>query len=110
MRVDEGADSLCLRDAWEQPIEVRQEPVPVDAGVPVEAPVEDRVERARPMEIGVAAEDVVGLVRVLVRHVTKRDARQRAATELGQSKAHGAQRSAKTRRLAEALASEADLR
>ncbi len=71
MRVDQRANVRGFRQRGEAVDKPRDQPVSVNARVPVEAAVEDGVKGARALCIGGAAHYVVKLVRVFARQVAK---------------------------------------
>ncbi len=73
LRVEQGADARGFRQRRKRAQERAQQPVAVHARMPVEAAVEDRVERARALQVAGPAQHVVELVRVLTRHVSERE-------------------------------------
>ena len=72
----------ALPDIREQPPQRQQGPPAVDAAVPVETAEEDRVERARRQRVLVADQHMIELVRIFLRHMAERDARD-ARGEVG---------------------------
>src|SRR5262249_24892871 len=88
VRIDECSYLLRLREIREATMKMNEEPVAVHARVPVEAPIEDRMERARCLKIGFPLEHVIELVRVLVRDVSERDASERGSIDVGEANAH----------------------
>jgi Ca2+-binding RTX toxin-like protein len=75
-RVEEVADAIGLRQLGKQPEHAGQQPVPVHARVPVEAAMEERVERARRHGILIRVQHVIRLVRIFPPDVRKRRLRE----------------------------------
>ncbi len=69
-------DRISLGDLWKQPSDCQQRPPAVNAAMPVEASVEDRVKDTRRREILVCSQHLVQLVRIFLAHVAERDPRQ----------------------------------
>src|SRR5262249_6346774 len=71
--VEQGAHPRGERHGRREAIEARKGPVAVDARVPVEAAVEDRVQLARALHVTRAGHDMIELVRVLAGDMAERD-------------------------------------
>jgi hypothetical protein len=88
--VEQRADPRGRVHGWEAAQQACQHPVGVDAGMPVEAAEEHRVERARRAQVLRAGEDVVGLVRIRPRHMPEGDRGEPLCQVLGEPRPHAA--------------------
>ncbi len=86
--VEQGFDPRGDLEARKQPPGTQQQPIAVDAAVPVEAAEEDRMQRARPERVLGPLHDMVELVRKFAGDVAERELGEAVGDARGEAVLH----------------------